>query len=519
MSKEILDEIIKRRYNEGKTLSVERINDEELTSSQIRERSRKYYGSWTDALKNNGVTPYGCDCFSKEDTIRKLKQLQNQGSRMRMGDFDYKLIKSIRKHYGGYTKAKRELGIVSVRKEGSGGYNKRRISDVVEELKAKYNTIDTKKDYREKCSRIYSYSRAHLGCPYKIFSKAGLNIPRDTPRRKTIWTDSRIKNSLADAVRAVGTTSSSRLTKSGYGNMVEAVKRRYGTWNAGLVAFGYEVVYEYRDPSDNLTKEETRERVLNALSNGIKPTREALENEIKGLKRSIEVNFGGIAELKKFCGFCAVSDKPAEKPMKIYRPVLVNAEGIKREITRMWYIGSPMNYAYVKDRRRHLLDAVNKHIGSWRQAVESVGLVYDDVSVTTNVLSECGADFEDLFAEILTELGYEYIREGERVREVVPGFNLKPDFILPNWRWMDCKLSEWTDIRETIIRYHGECPNGITIVYLRGRNQRIERGRKWKYEHVSVYQFTEQLPEDRREHFEKELRKIEDRANENTVAK
>src|SRR5699024_7051691 len=197
---------------------------------------------------------------------------------------------------------------------------------------------------------------------------------------------------------------------------------------------------------------------------------------------------------------------------------LLTEEGIKREIIRMWYIGAHMNYAYVKKNRRHVLDAANKQIGSWKKAVESIGLIYEDVSVTTNVLSECGTAFENLFAEILTELGYEYIREGEGVSNADPEFILKPDFILPNWRWIDCKLSEGSDIRETIIRYHSEKPNGITIVYLRGKNQRKDRGEKWKYEHISVYQFTKQLPKDRRIYYEKELRKIEDIANENTVA-
>src|SRR5690625_7993810 len=90
-----------------------------------------------------------------------------------------------------------------------------------------------------------------------------------------------------------------RLNDMGYTGLTYAVRKRYGTWNAGLVALGYEVAYEYRDPSDNLSKEETKEKVLNALSNGVKPTRKALEKEIKGLKRSIDVNFGGIDELKK----------------------------------------------------------------------------------------------------------------------------------------------------------------------------------------------------------------------------
>src|SRR5690625_3140495 len=325
---------------------------------------------------------------------------------------------------------------------------------------------------------------------------------------------------MAEVVDKEGTTAMSRLNKLGYRRLTSAVKKRYGTWNAGLVALGYEVAYEYRDPSDNLTKEETKEKVLNVLAKGIKPTRGALEKEIKGLRRSIDANFGGIDELKKYCGFCAIDDRPSKKEMEVrtYRPDLTTVEGIKREIIRMWYIGAPMNYTYVKEKRRHVLDAVNKRIGSWKKAVESIGLDYEDVSATTNVLSECGTAFEVLFAKILTELGYEYIREGEGVSEVVPEFILKPDFILPNWRWIDCKLSEWTDIRETIIRYHSEKPNGITIVYLRGKNQRKERGQKWRYEHVSVYPVTKQLPKDRRVYYEKELRKIEDIDNESTVA-
>src|SRR5690625_1123013 len=119
MSKEVLDEIIKRRHREGKTLSIERINDEELTYSQIRVRARKYYGNWSNALKNNGVTPYGSGYFSKEETIKELKRFQEQGCRMRLKDFPPKLVKSIQKHYGGYKNAKIELGI-----EVKGEYSK-----------------------------------------------------------------------------------------------------------------------------------------------------------------------------------------------------------------------------------------------------------------------------------------------------------------------------------------------------------------------------------------------------------
>ena len=522
MTKEILDEIIKRRNSEGKTLSIERINDEELTSSQIRERARKYYGNWSNALKNNGVVPYGSDYLSKVETIRELKRFQEQGSRMRLKDFPPKLVKSIQKHYGGYKNAKIELGI-----EVKGEYSK-----PMSAIKAntKYTEDNLKIELRKAVEEyktlgeIYENKRRIITAiskmmPLKEFAeKHNIELPKK--RNYKVWTDDKIYKKMEEVVDKEGTTVMNRLNELGYRKLTNAVKKRYGTWNAGLVALGYEVAYKYRDSSGNLTKEETKEKVLNALANGTEPTRIALEKEIDKLSRSINVNFGGIEELKEYCGFCAIDDKPSEGKSKTntYRSNLTNSEGIKREIIRMWYIGAPMNYSYVREKRRHVLNAVNEHIGSWREAVESIGLDYEDISVTTNVLSECGTEFEEIFAEILTELSYEYIREGEGLADIMPDFKLKPDFILPNWRWIDCKLSEWTDIRETIIRYHDESPNEITIVYLRGRNHKIKRGRKWKYEHISVYQFTKQLPKDRRVYYETKLREVAEKANEGAVA-
>src|SRR5690625_3540144 len=232
-----------------------------------------------------------------------------------------------------------------------------------------------------------------------------LSASNERKRKPHKWNDEKIRSELKKAVTKYSTTSSTQLSKKGYRNLVDAVRRHYGTWNAGLVAFGYEVAYEYRSPDDNLSKEETKERVLNALASGIKPTRGALEKEIRGLKRSIEFNFEGINGLKEYCGFCAISDKPSEyKEPKTYRPKLSTAEGIKREIIRMWYIGAPMNYTYVKKKRCHLLEAVNKHIGSWKHAVERIGI--NDAEVTNQgsmtVVSECDTEVEEDFAELHT---------------------------------------------------------------------------------------------------------------------
>jgi len=518
ISKTELDEIITRRIGEGKTLAIANITDEEWTSHQIKGAAIRYYGSWTDARRSFGET-HKVE-MSREEVVAELKRLQHEGHSMIVADLDQALYRRICDYFGGYKNAKKELGISQKTRYGDTGAKARSVEDVLAELKSVADEIVDRWVYNTKYKHLGDYSRRHFGDAYKIFDKAGLERPGYADRKPRVdiyWTKERIAEELPKAFAKAGSTSSGELSRKGYRKLVDAVSRRFGTWNAGLVANGYEVAYERRCPSDNLTKEQAKNVILKALSKGTRPTFEELA-KIPKVRRAIRYEFEGIDELKEYCGFCAVWDKPKEKVTSTYRADLTTASGIIREITRLWYIGVPLNYTSISERRRHLLQAANKVIGSWRQAVEMAGIEYSEISKTSNILSECGEEFEEVFADILTDLGYEYLREGEGVAEIIPDFNYKPDFILPNWRWIDCKLSEWTDSSKMLKRYYEENPNGITIVYLRGRNRRIQRGRKWKYEHTSVYQFTKQLPQVKRDMYEGLLREIEEKAENNDEA-
>lgn len=251
--------------------------------------------------------------------------------------------------------------------------------------------------------------------------------------------------------------------------------------------------------------------------------RELAEYSIKylgGLRKLNEIT-NDRYDGKVIAGLEAERPEVAKVVRKKYKPCYANARGIQREIIRLWYVGSPLNYTAVAKKRVGLHTGAKTFFGSWENAVTSVGIDYTTVmkGVSSNVLSECGTEFETLFAEILTELNYAYIREGEGLNDVLEeGFALKPDFILPNWRWLDCKLSEWTDASEMLKKYQAFEPNGISIVYLRGRKQRKQRGKKWRYEHVSVYCFTEQLTQDRRKYYEDKLNEIAIKADEGAIA-
>lgn len=525
LTKEGLNEIIKRRHDEGKTLSIGRIKDEVYTNWQIKGASERHYGGWAKARNSVvGVSKCGHNPeLTREEVASELRRLQAEGHSMKTSDFDSRLYRDIQRTFGGYKQAKKELDIVPTRKKGSRPrpveaieastkYSEDELIERVRNFSGKYEYL---KEVYDREAKIISAVGRRYGSLSAFAKKHSIKLPPRKSRR--YWTEERISQKMKLITPKYGTASNA-LRRNGYSGLVGAVNDLYGTWNAGLVALGYEVAYERGAQASKMSKKEFKTAVLHSLAQGTAPTSHALKGAVPGFGRTLYRDFEGMEDLKEYCGFCTLRDKPEIVALRKYIPDLQSVEGVQREIKRMWYVGMPLNYSYVRKNRKHILKSANSLIGSWKKAIESIGIDYDSVTKAYNVLSECGSEFEDVFANILTELNYEYIREGEGLDEVIDGFTLQPDFVLPNWRWIDCKLSEWSDVREMLIRYHAEKPNGITIVYLRGVNRKRDRGAKWKYEHISVYQFTKRLPDVKRRYYEDKLREIEIKAQEDTDA-
>lgn len=453
--------------------------------------------------------------MTKEEVVARLRRMQAGGHSMKTPDIEPWFYRRIKEHFGSYKNAKSELGIHTVMKRGS-GLKARDLTEVLSELRAALPKITDKSIYHGEYRHISDYGRRHYGDPFELYRMIGAEVPPDKKVDRShlvYWTKERADSELAKVIEQEGVISSAELSRRGYDRIVYGVSRAYGTWNAGLVANGYEVAYKYCAP---ITAREAKEKTLKALANGTPPILERLGAEIEGLRGVVSRIFKTFNQFLVYCDVCPTNGRP--KPARRYIADYSTPEGIRREITRLWYIGAPMNYKAIASRRQTLLRVANAHIGSWRKAVESAGIPYDSVCKTDNTLSECGEQFESVFAELLAELGYEFDREGELTAETFGDFAIKPDFILPNYRFIDCKLSEWTDASEMLKRYYDESPNGITIVYLRGKKTRRERGRKWRYEHASVYEFVGQLPEERRGHYCEILTEIERKANEGAVA-
>lgn len=156
LTKEVLDEIIKRRYSEGKTLSIERIEDERYSRWQILNAAREYYGSWSEACNDNGARNKHARApkRSRAEIVDELRRLQAEGHSMKTADFDSRLYQEIKEEFGGYKQAKRELGIRNKTKRRVGSHNKRKLDDVIAELRRVYAEIDS---FQGVSGKIYAH--------------------------------------------------------------------------------------------------------------------------------------------------------------------------------------------------------------------------------------------------------------------------------------------------------------------------------------------------------------------------
>lgn len=453
--------------------------------------------------------------ITKQDVVDELRRLQNEGHSMKINDFPSWLKYEIRKHFGGYKNAQKELGITPAKRKDY----KYTITDAVRnriETQSKYtdsdliDAVSTFKDKYKYISAAYINERAicsavsrRYGNIYNFAETYGIELPPKKVRQK--YSERYLRDTLLELIESGTVITSNNLKELGYRNLVDAIKRHYGTWNDGLKALGFDV--EYETPQLNWTKERVKYETLNAIKDGVEPTRTALGKHIRGYENAVNKLFGSFDNVKEYCGISTIYDRPkdVDDSPRIYRARLTTRDGFKREIIRLYYTGCPLNYTAINEWRRHLLDRARELFGTWRDALEYCGFNYGEIAASDNTLSECGEEFEEVLGEILTKLGIKFEKYDHDV--------LKPDFVLPNGAWIDAKLSEWTDVENTVKRYLPECKE-LIIVYLQGRKTSRERGYKYKHKAVSAYLLTDKMPYDLRDYYNTRLSEIERRASE-----
>lgn len=461
----------------------------------------------------------------------------------------------IGKYYGGLKEATAELGIA---RDTSGKKIKRKDKWTDEYILSNINRYIaeglTLKEIRAIDSNLLSAIQRVYGPISNFEEKYGVTIKRSKRKPKPSKYDDKELAMFVSEVVDKGLTGAAADRYNS--KLFCACCSRWGTWNKALIANGFEP--KRKSPRKDWTKEELKRIYLEEIQSGVR--REDVSNT-----HAIRRLFGGIAQLRQELGLdapqventllsrisidCYINQAlkmdvdylseqlldeldanltysikhhygsisnyfsilDIDRYKKPYTPFTWTKENIVWQLERWIREGYPVNYTAIQSRHKGIIVASRRLFGSYKKAFEYAGLNYDDYRIDTAMASRQGAEFENVVAEILTDLGIEYLREPS-----ISGCH--PDFVIGK-HWIDAKLSEWTvsfaDC-STIHKYTPHCRR-LTIVYLRKLKDETIRTNELGIDMIHVSELLKELPEDKAYDYQRKLDAILDVLKENAA--
>lgn len=491
--------------------------------------------------------------MNKEEIIAELRRLSAEGITRVDDGLSPSLYRMCVKYFGGLPKARKAAGVTLVRKkiDRSAEYGVKDadlINVVTEAISRNLTAREAFKVY----SGLYCAINRNYGGITGLTSATGLSFPRKQRTKRTYskYTEQELVSFIAD-VQSKKLSGAKALESNS--KLFSACKTRWGSWNKALLANGF-------TPNIRMRK----------FSSASELAAEYLKDRESGVKRGdityrkgIEKYFGTIDKLNEYVGFeepsnrtpkllsdtelksCITlalrlpyenisqetldsfdidasytiksrygslsaffSELDIDRYKKPYTPFRWTKENILWQIKRWIREGYPLNYTNIAMSHKGIIVACRKHYGGYSGAFEALGLNYDDYCADTALASRQGHVFENVLAEIFTELGHKF----ERTPEIN---GCHPDFVMGN-HWIDAKLSEWTvhlaDC-ETVKKYRPHCEK-LTIVYLRGKsNKTLEYRKESDFTLMHVSELLKQLPLDKQSYFQAKLDDILQKLN------
>lgn len=459
-------------------------------------------------------------------------------------------------YFGGFKEATKQLGIVRdmTGKKGNKPIEKWTDDYILECINSYIMEGKTLKEIRDADNNLMCAIQRKYG-PFKNFEeKFRINITRSSRKSQgRKYSDEQLKYFIQYAVEL---ELSGAKAKQKNEKLFSACRIRWGSWNKALIANGYEPLRT--SPRKDWTKEELKRIYLAEISSGVR--REDVSNP-----HAIRKLFGGITQLRAELGLDNVQDEKQvlskeiveqyvnqalnldvdnineqilddinanlthsikhyygstaayfsmldiDRYKKPYTPFTWTKENIVWQIERWIREGCPVNYTAIQSRHKGIIVASRRLFGSYEKAFKYAGLNYDDYRIDTAMASRQGAEFERIVADILSDIGVEYLRE--------PSINgCHPDFVVGK-HWIDAKLSEWTisfaDC-STIHKYMPHCRK-LTIVYLRQLKDETYRTNELGIDMLHVSELLKELPNNKASEYQRKLDAILDALKENAA--
>jgi hypothetical protein len=324
------------------------------------------------------------------------------------------------------------------------------------------------------------------------------------------------------------------------GGLISAAIKHFGSWENAIESAGYD--YSVIQKSQKWTKSGIIEKIEERHKQGLSLNSSALRVEDSALYKACLNHFGSVGLAIKSYG---LDYKNVKKCNSWSKESILNELNNRHENNQLldtksiieenrtlfdackYYFGSyekainasGLNYDSIRERKKwsknkvihelrkrvsnnlsvnvdtvlkedsSLLNACIRYFGSYKNAIENIGLNYDDIREDTALSRYFGFQFEEMVRNILTELNINFSK----------GYNkeIRPDIVFSNNRWADAKLSEYTIYNcQTIEKYEPLC-SMLTIVYLRGDKER-DQMLTMKTRIISVFKLIKQLPKPKR---------------------
>jgi hypothetical protein len=250
--------------------------------------------------------------------------------------------------------------------------------------------------------------------------------------------------------------------------LMAAIERRFGGYKNAVEAIGLDY--------DSLRKQHkpyTKEELLGALRELHAQGRSLAFSSVRefdaGLADAIITRFGDYRHAIEALGFDYQSIRK-RRDSYAENELLDALSNLKQQ-------GMSLASSELREFDPKLAAAVVNKFGSYRRAIESLGLNYDDVR--KDVLSESfrGRQFEDSVAEVLRILNRKVVR---KPRIEVNGKTLIPDFVdVTDGTWLDAKLRSLTPPVVRTIRKYLQGTRRVVIVYLHDSKTKPKYLKRW----------------------------------------
>lgn len=337
-SKELVIDAICQRDREGKSLDSINRDDPSLYAA-----GKRLFGNWTAARKVAGFPSVEPDFYTADEVQLRMIELYERELPLTFGSHrDFKLQRSAKKHFGGWKKAAKSLGLD---RETRRTWTDQAVIDGIHLRRASGKNLFTthKEDKALFCAAV-----ARFGNWHNALKAAGM----DRPTRER-WSEERIIERLQELAAASDVKSVSRADR----NLRHAAWRRFGSLEKAIEIAG----------AMTLSKRWTKERVIQSIHSrfaevGPIPIAGLGDHRLSNLAWKY---FGSWDDAVKAAG---LADRiPVRVPPKRL------SRGVVIRIIQQGHAAG-ISLPNLAKQEPGLASSARKHFGQWRRAVEAAGL-------------------------------------------------------------------------------------------------------------------------------------------------